>query len=154
MKRAGLMLVLATGFAVYWVGGCAKPGERLIGRWEMDTDSMTEQAPEGGEKSAGAQLVEGFAKILIEGSGIKAEMEFKPDGTGAFTGHFLGESKTVSGQWKVEKAEGDQLTLQLKLDGEDEFNERIVTFLDDDHVQASPPGTNTVLKFRRIKKAQ
>jgi hypothetical protein len=123
--RLPILLVAA---AALLFAGC-NPAAKAVGKWEVDKTKALAQLPAGGDNPLAA-MMSNMASL------IKAELEFKADGTWTSEVGIMAASKSESGTWRYVKTENDTLVLAAKRGGvaESEFK---LKFIDDDHVEVS-----------------
>jgi hypothetical protein len=132
--------------------GC-NPASRLIGTWQLDADKFqTEMSSAGNNPLAGA-MAQGVLSMMK----FDLQLEFKADGGCAFTGSFLGQSRSTPGTWRYVRTDGDALVLMIKTDEQPAEREVRVKFVDHDRLETIPPveaaaaiGPKT-LSFKRVK---
>jgi hypothetical protein len=123
---ARLSIVLVAASAALFAG--CNPAAKAIGKWEVDKTKALAQLPAGGDNPLAA-MMSNMASLM------KAELEFKADGTWTSEVGIMAASKTESGTWRYVKTESDTLVLAVKRGGgESEFK---LKFVDDDHIEAS-----------------
>jgi hypothetical protein len=140
-------LLAALGLAALGLAGC-NPAAKAVGKWEVDFS----QAAAPAENSAGPLA----AAMASMASVLKIQWEFQADGTCHFTGGFVGQSITSSGQWRYAKTDGSALVLMVKRDGDNKEQELRLDFQDHDHFEIVPPEgaggrPGQKLPFKRIK---
>jgi hypothetical protein len=123
------IISLLTVSACLGLVGCGQsPSEKLVGKWQYN--------PIGQNESTGGLIADSVQTL---GQMAALEIEFKSDQT--LLAGCLGLNIPGTIHWSVSETDGDRVTLQLS--GEDGKNaiDLKITFVDDDHLRAGPPGT-------------
>ena len=107
-------LILPCSLLLASLAGCCgllNPAARLHGKWKLDVDATIDRAAGGNDVQAG------LARAAWGMFGGDIVVEFRSDGTGAFTGKTLAGGGTEEGKWTLKSAEGDTLVIEFTPDG-------------------------------------
>ena len=133
---------LALGAAIcIGLWGCSPAGGKLlVGTWELDTAEAA--------KAAGNPGGEVFQAVVQM---IKLKLEFRADGTMAFSMSGMGHEMTESGTWEVVSVEGNTTKLKIRKKGADskvEVDDVTVTFDGRDKCKVLRPGQDAMVLKR------
>ncbi len=118
----------------------ADANERFVGKWAVDLDKMEELNK--GKPAAGFVAYAREAKLSIS-------MECKADGTVALVMASTERNDEKTGRWKVVKVDGDNMAVEMTLDGEDEVDVAEIKFLDDDLFVMAKAEEQLIFAWRR-----
>jgi len=132
--------------------GCAPTAsERLVGKWEWD---LLDRAQQARAKQEGTGGMKETLLGIAEAAGLKLGMqiEFRDDQTVTMSASLIGTATSGPMQWKVAKVEEDTVTVEIRRPNEQSARSLLITFVDEDHFQLTPPGTgDKSLLFTRVK---
>lgn len=148
-SSAALAVLLSLGLV-----GCGGNAEkRLIGKWELDVDSVKDAAKSEAGDNPGAAIAMGMMDSM------KVTLEFKEDNKMTASFSFGGMSKSQNGTWEVVSSSGNDVTIKTEVKnsqtGKTDVDEGSLTFIDDDTIETSPPAGSKMnvgkMTFRRVK---
>ncbi|MHC4181139.1 MAG: PAP/fibrillin family protein [Planctomycetota bacterium] len=154
MKRLSLIVAL---LGCLLAAGCGQSAsERLVGKWAYDVLERA-QGTDGEQGAAGGakEAILGVAQAMGVTAGM--EIEFRDDQTVTMSASLFRaktplSSKRGSMHWKVAKEEGETVTVEIRLPGDQNARKLEVTFVDEDHLRVAAPGTGgKSFVFTRVK---
>jgi len=130
-------LCVLCGLSLLFLAGCGESAtqvaeRRLVGRWKLDSSSLTNGNP----------------LLAMVASTLKAEFDFRTDRTGTFEGSFQANETFT---WKVTRVDGTAVYLGRT----DKPQETKLVFTDDNTVtvpSTDPEKMPANLTFRRVVK--
>jgi hypothetical protein len=147
MRKSCLILLVLFSISMTGCGNSAS--QRLIGKWKFDAAKAAGKLI-GEDKDGKAAAALG----MMQAMGMKMEMviEFKADKTANVTTTGLPTPFAGTVTWKEIEAQGDKLTIEITNPKEKNPSKVQITFIDNDHLQFSPPDTNAKsMDFERVK---
>ena len=161
MLRTSSLMLVAAAFCLVSITGCGQsPESKLVGKWELDVDVLSEKLEAEISKKMAA-MPEGMPqfdeaikeKMKEQMLASKLTLDFQKDGKVIFAGGPANERE--EGTWKVSKVEGDTLTLLINTGEKEEAGQ--VTLVGSDKLELRPPegqggfGSIETLPFVRVK---
>ena len=137
--------------AAVLVGCCGllNPASRLYGKWKLNIDATIDRNTGGNEFQAG------LARAAWSLVGGDVTVEFRSDGTGAFSGRIVNASSgslsgggTEEGTWSLTSAEGDSFVVKLESDS-GQTGEVTILLTDPDTFEVTGDDGNVFI-FRRM----
>ena len=151
MSKFRLVLMVLLALTLFGCGNSAS--QRLIGKWKYDfAKAAAKEAGTmmGENKDGKAAAALGIAQAM----GMKMEMiiEFKSDQTANVATTGMPFPFTGPMAWTTLDSQGDKLTIEITNPQDKKTSKVQITFIDNDHLQFSPPDANAKsMEFERIK---
>ena len=153
----GALIGVVVGL-VFVAAGCNTSRQRLLGRWEVQTDVKADEASQ--PKTDGDNpWIAALGSTLMKTLRMSAQLDFRSDDTCTLTVSAFATRVTRAGRWRVDKSEGDTATVLTMFDGESQPRVWEVRFLNEDSFQTQPPEVANIripkmVTFQRIKLPQ